>query len=388
MKIEKNDIITVRQRFEKIQNENDFVTILNDVNQIIYEGMEVKLISLSRLKYYANIEKCKNRYSTFEIKKKSGGVRVIQAPKKGLKSILKTLNFVLPCVYEPHNAAMGFVLDKSIVDNAKIHCGHRYVYNIDLKDFFHSFDRNRVKIGLMSQPFNLSGDKEPIAFLIACLVTHVLDVEGEKRVVLPQGSPASPTITNILCKKLDQRLSGLAKRFGTTYSRYADDITFSSYHSIFNDVEFQKELRRIIEEDQHLEINPNKTRLQKNGFKQEVTGLTVNEKVNVNKRYVKQIRMWLYYWEKYGYEKAQQIFTRDYILDKGHVKKHKPRIENVLDGKLEFLKMVKGETDSTFLALKRRLDNLTYSNSGLPYILQVWEKEGIDKAIELSNKIF
>lgn len=67
-------------------------------------------------------------------------------------------------------------------------------------------------------------------------------------------------------------------------------------------------------------INTEKTRLQKSCYRQEATGLIVNDKVNVRRRYVKQIRMWLYYWEKYGYEKAEQIFKRDYIADKGHVK--------------------------------------------------------------------
>ena len=78
-------------------------------------------------------------------------------------------------------------------------------------------------------------------------------------------------------------------------------------------IEFQSELTRIIEEDQQLKINPSKTRLQKTGFRQEATGLVVNEKVNVRRKYIKQLRMWLYYWEKYGTKKAEQIFIKDYI---------------------------------------------------------------------------
>jgi len=74
---------------------------------------------------------------------------------------------------------------------------------------------------------------------------------------------------------------------------------------------------------------------------------------------VKQIRMWLYYWEKYGYEKAEQIFKRDYIADKGHVKNINAHLVNVLDGKLEFLKMVKGIEDGTYKGLKERFDKLT-----------------------------
>ncbi len=126
--------------------------------------------------------------------------------------------------------------------------------------------------------------------------------------------------------------------------------------------------------------------MQKQGFKQEVTGLIVNEKVNVTQRYIKQIRMWLYYWEKYGYEKAQLIFIRDYDFDKGHVKKGAPKIENVLEGKLEFLRMVKGTEDSTYQSLKKRLDKLTFKTSNLANLIDVWEKEGIEKAMELFPK--
>jgi len=125
--------------------------------------------------------------------------------------------------------------------------------------------------------------------------------------------------------------------------------------------------------------------LQKSAHRQEVTGLIVNDKVNVRKRYIKQIRMWLYYWEKYGYEKAQQIFIKDYIADKGHVKKGKPNLVNVLDGKLEFLKMVKGFQDATYLKLKQRFDSLSEKNSPLNEVLDIWEQEGIEKAIEIFN---
>lgn len=357
MKINEEHITEIKQRFSKIENKEDLLSILNDARKIIY-GEDCEPFKINQLTFYVDPTKCSKRYLTFIVKKKSGGERQINSPVKGLKSILRALNFVLQCCYEPHKAANGFVLNKSIVTNAKLHLGKNYVYNIDLKDFFHSFDRNRVKIALMMEPFNLKGDKEPLAFLIASLTTHPLELNGEKKIVLPQGSPTSPTLTNILCVRLDRRLNGLAKKVGASYSRYADDITFSSSKSVFNSESFQKELHRIIEDDQLLLINPKKTRLQKKGYRQEVTGLTVNEKVNVQKRYVKQIRMWIYYWEKYGYLRAQQIFTNDYRKDKGHVMKGKPNLVNVLSGKLDFLKMVKGETDGTNAKLKERFDKL------------------------------
>lgn len=392
MKIEQTHIDQIRKQFAELQSKEDLVKLLSDAKNTLY-GEECKPVQLKSLTYYANPEICKKRYLTFTIKKKSGADRTIHAPVKGLKSILRSLNFVLQCIYEPHQAATGFVLDKSIVDNAKKHVGHPYVLNLDLKDFFHTFDRNRVKMGFIYEPFNLNGEKEPLAFLLASLCTHPFEIDGDVKTVLPQGSPTSPTLTNILCKKLDRRLNGLANRFGATYTRYADDITFSSPHNIYNDEEFNKELNRIIEEDQKLEINPKKTRLQKAGYRQEVTGLIVNDKVNVRKRYLKQIRMWLYYWEKYGYEKAEQIFKRDYIADKSHVKNMNSHLVNVLDGKLEFLKMVKGIEDGTYKGLNERFDELTNIKESiaikkidLDSVLNVLETKGLEDALNLFER--
>lgn len=394
MNLEPTHIDQIRKQFAELHCKEDLVKLLSDAKNMLY-GEECKPIQLKSLTYYANPKLCKKRYQTFTIKKKSGADRTINAPIKGLKSILRSLNFVLQCVYEPHEAATGFVIGKSIVDNAKKHVGHHYVLNMDLTDFFHSFDRKWVKYGFSYEPFNLNGskEKEEIAFLLASLCTHPFEIDGEKKTVLPQGSPTSPTLTNILCNKLDRRLTGLANRFGVTYTRYADDITFSSPHNIYRDEAFNKELKRIIEEDQKLVINPKKTRLQKAGYSQEVTGLIVNDKVNVRRRYVKQIRMWLYYWEKYGYEKAEQIFKRDYIADKGHVKNNNAHLVNVLDGKLEFLKMVKGTEDGTYKGLKERFDKLTelketkdQSKIDLNSVLNTLVNQGLNKAMSLYSR--
>ena len=385
MKIEETHISLIKKLFAEMQSKEDLVNLLSEAKNMLY-GEECEPVQLKLLTYFSNPKICKKRYQTFSIKKKSGSDRIINAPVIGLKSILRPLNFILQCIYEPQQAATGFVLNKSIVDNASMHIGHNYVFNIDMKDFFHSFDRNRVKMAFMYEPFNLGKEREPLAFLLASLCTHPFEIDGEIKTVLPQGSPTSPTLTNILCKNLDRRLTGLSKRFGATYTRYADDITFSSNHNIYNDEIFNKELKRIIE-GQGLSINHKKTRLQKAGYKQEVTGLIVNEKTNVRRKYVKQIRMWLYLWEKYGYKKAEQIFLQDYIADKGNITNKKVHLINVLDGKLEFLKMVKGEDNSTYLKLKVRFDKLTSTKSPLKNVLDSWENDGIDKAIEVFNNI-
>lgn len=382
MKLDQQHIDHIKTKFKGLKSKEQLLTILNEVNHILY-GKECTLLLLKRLSYYSNPKLSKKRYTSFTIAKKSGGKRTIHAPVNGLKHILKPLKTILNVVAEPHFKATGFVPGKSIVDNAKQHVGNHYVYNMDIQDFFHSFDRNQVKLGFMRAPFNLRGEMEPVAFLLASLCTHPFEIDGQEKTVLPQGAPTSPTITNILCVNLDRRLHGLAKRFNITYSRYADDITFSSQTNVFKNEEFLKELHRIITEDQKLVINENKTRLQQAGYRQEVTGLTVNSKVNVNTRYIKQLRMWLYYWETYGYAKAETIFKKDYVADKGHVKKGTPSFENVLMGKLEYLKMVKGEQDGTYKKLRQRFIELQQHDSEIEKILKLWERDGIDRAIEL-----
>jgi len=370
MKLEQAHIDLIRTAFEKMQSREDLLHVLNEVKPLVY-GDKAVPFELQQLTWYVNPKLGRKRYAEFKIKKKSGKERSIHAPVKGLKSLQKTLSLVLQCVFEPHNAAMGFVRDKSIVDNAKLHAGSIYVYNIDLKDFFPSVDQARVWKCIQLKPFNLNGDRQALANVIASLCCTEMEVErknetGEwekvKRNVLPQGAPTSPVITNIVCQKLDYLLSGVAKRFGLKYSRYADDISFSSMHNVYQpESEFLKELHRIIAE-QNFHIKESKTRLQKDGYRKEVTGLLVNEKPNVQQRYIKQLRMWLYYWERYGYERASGFFLQQYIADKGHVRNGKPDMANVISGKLDYLKMVKGADNKLYLKLKSRFDAITLIN--------------------------
>ena len=514
MKPEQAHIDQIRIAFENMQSNDDLLQLLNEAKPLIY-GDKAIPFKFKQLTWYANPKLNTKRYSEFKIKKKSGADRRIHAPVAGLKAIQKTLSFILQCVFEPHKAAMGFVRGKSIVDNARLHEGSNYVYNIDLKDFFPSIDQARVWKCLQLRPFNLniennqelqkadenatcnvvklvehntypkesnkvlaffydgiylksgkkklmlkagdyieykivvdhvskrkgsiflyeeksqydqikelarnSSEKENsdfqktlfsmllhlvcthsikasikncrsnIANIIAALCCTEMDVNrkneaGEwvtiKRNVLPQGAPTSPVITNIVCQRLDFLLNGVAKRFGLKFSRYADDITFSSMHNVYQPgSEFLNELHRIIAE-QGFHIKESKTRLQKDGHRKEVTGLLINEKANVQKRYIKQLRMWLYYWERYGYERAYTFFFQQYMADKGNIVKGKPDMANVIGGKLDFLKMVKGPENQLYLKLKGRFEVLTSKGESISGILEIWEREGIEKAME------
>lgn len=497
MELTEAHIKNIREAFLNIETREHLLALLNYAKPFVY-GKDTIPFALKQLTYYSRNNTVKY-YKKFKIKKKSGGERTITAPVRGLKAIQKTLSLVLQCVFEPHPAATGFVKDKSIVDNAKVHVGNRYVYNIDLKDFFQSIDQARVWKCLQLKPFFLNDEfptelKNPdrthihlrkfttnqgeniyykikgstISFIndkngdykrfkkrifdqieilkedetlaeslrsletdvffsqevlplivkkyieteanlkeikfinnfsridLASFISNICcteitverkDNDGNwieiKKNVLPQGAPTSPLLSNVVCQRLDYLLTAVARRFGLKYSRYADDITFSALHNVFQkDGAFLKEMERVII-DQGFTIKPSKTRLQVDGMQKVVTGLVVNDKVNVKKRYVKQLRMWLHYWETYGYFKAERIFKSDYFKDKGHVKTGEPNLSNVLDGKLNYLQMVKGADDSTYVKLKERFDKLN-ENTEVNEILQIWEEQGIEKAIAAS----
>lgn len=347
-----------KERIIETLNTHDCKTalliLLNDAKQE-YLGDKVYPFELRQITFYSNPASDVKRYKDFEIPKKSGGTRKISAPVEGLKIILKCMNMILQEIYEPSKYAMGFTKNRSVVDNAKRHINQNYVFNIDLKDFFPSITRARICARLKVKPFELSDD---IARMISGLCTmKVTDGENIKY-VLPQGAPTSPTITNIICDKLDHKLAGLAKRFGLNYSRYADDITFSSSHNVYQEEsDFRKELQRIVT-DEGFVINDKKTRLQKRGGRQEVTGVIVCEKANVTKKYVKEIRNLLYIWERYGYDEAVKSFHPRYKAEKGYTKKGNPNLDAVLGGKLLYLKMVKGENDSVYKRLQGKYDSL------------------------------
>lgn len=359
--MDKNSIAKATQQLE---TKEDLLRLLNQIKQdeMTECGMSDKFypFTIKHLNYYCNPNNSFHRYKQFKIKKKSGDFRLITAPRnQSFMLILRYVNEIFKAVYTPSDYAMGFTEGRSVVTNANMHKGHNYILNIDLKDFFPSIHQARVWKRLQLKPLFF---KQPIANILAGLCSMKEKAEdGSIRYVLPQGAPTSPVITNMICDNLDRRLAGLAKRFGVVYSRYADDITFSSMHNVYNTSgEFRKELKRIVE-GQGFTMNEAKTRLQKLGSRQEVTGIIVSDKLNVSQKYVRDIRNILYIWRKYGYDTAFNKFFPKYKEAKGHVKKGNPDMVNVLDGKLMYLKMVKGEDDSVCKRLRSQFDELCNS---------------------------
>ena len=196
-------------------------------------------------------------YTSFPIPKKSGGTRTISAPSSQIKTLqYKLLPFLEAC-FIPHSHSYGFIEKKGIFKNADIHKNSHLVLNIDLKDFFATINFGRVRGLFMSKPFNFPPELATVIANIACNNNQ-----------LPQGGVTSPIISNMIARKLDNELHSLAKEKYCNYTRYVDDITFSTSRksmplikSSDNGILLQKHLNSIIECKGFL-LNDKNTRLE------------------------------------------------------------------------------------------------------------------------------
>ena len=242
-----------------------------------------------------------NQYTSFTIPKRSGGTRTIFAPSKALKSLQSKLsNLLLDCVdeinelkqrddntYKP-TLSHGFVRDRSILTNAMMHLNQKNVLNIDLKDFFDSFNFGRVR------GFFIKNSHFELAPHIATVIAQIACYDNK----LPQGSPCSPVITNLITHSLDINLASLARKHSCIYSRYADDLTFSTRESVFPAQIMRQEGGEFIAGEKLIYeirragffINEEKTRIQYKDSRQDVTGLIVNQKPNVKKEYWRTVK--------------------------------------------------------------------------------------------------
>lgn len=266
-------------RFNEIQSRNQLADFLD--------------IQRKTLTYVLFEAKVDSFYSSFDIPKKDGSPRHIFAPSGPLKMIQRKLADAL---YEYQkqirgeenikaNISHAFEKNKSIISNAKIHKNKRFVFCIDLNDFFNMFHFGRV-LGYFSSNRYFKLPKE-----VAVTISQVACYKG----VLPQGAPSSPIITNLICQTLDMHVLKIAKKYKLDYTRYADDLTFSTNKNDFldNKDDFFKDLKKEIQKS-GFSINDSKTRLIYHDSRQIVTGLVVNQKINVPRAFYKSTRAMLH----------------------------------------------------------------------------------------------
>jgi retron-type reverse transcriptase len=292
-------------------------------------AMEIKLGTLRWLSFHRRGAALVH-YHRYQIPKRSGGQRLISAPKPQLarcqRWVLEEILSRLPVT----DLAHGFVRQRSIVSNAAAHVGRAVVVNVDLTDFFPSVSFRRVK-GLFHKRMGYS---EQVATVLALLTTEPprLPVTytgkrywvalGERR--LPQGACTSPAVTNLVCRRLDHRLDGLARSMKYTYSRYADDLTFSgdatdSIGRLLRGV-------RAVLTDEGFDENRAKTRIMRRGRRQEVTGVVVNDRPTVSRTEIRRLRAILHNCARHGLESQNRS---------GH-----PHFAAYLRGKVAFVTMV------------------------------------------------
>ena len=157
-----------------------------------------------------------------------GGKRTITAPAGYLKGAQKAISVLLSLLYSAPEMVNGFTAGRSVETNAEAHMGKNYVFNTDLKDFFPSITARMVRHALEDL-----GVKPEVARYISVLCTITTEGDDLPEDVLPQGSPASPVLSNIVCRNMDRHIDWLARKYGVTYTRYADDMTMSSMHSVY-----------------------------------------------------------------------------------------------------------------------------------------------------------
>lgn len=272
--------------------------------QDLAQAMGLSLPELRFLAFDRRVSRI-SHYRRFAMPKKTGGERIISAPMPRLK---RSQYWVLDNVLARapvHPAAHGFLKGRSIVSNAAPHVGRAVVINVDLKDFFPSIGMRRV-----AGVFGQLGYSKQVATTLALLCTEAateqVDVDGETffvahgERVLPQGAPTSPALTNILCRRLDARLQGAAAKLGFTYTRYADDLTFSGPEQTRTLAgKLLWRVRQIVA-DEGFTPHPDKQHVMRDSQRQSVTGIVVNEKATVERDTLRRFRATLFQVEKDG----------------------------------------------------------------------------------------
>ena len=285
-----------------------------------------------------------SHYVHFEIPKRSGGRRIISAPKPKLARVQQWLlsHIVERLPKEPE--AHGFVAGRSVVTNARGHVGRKMVFNLDLDSFFPSITFPRIR-----GQFQSIGYSPSVSTVLALLCTECPRIKmGYDGVVyevavgdraLPQGACTSPGLSNAIAARLDRRLRGLSRKAGWHYSRYADDLTFST-DSPDTLAGFWASVRHVVQ-DEGFRLNRKKARIQRSGRRQSVTGIIVNDRLGLPRTEVRRLRAIVHNAEKTGL--AAQNREDD------------PKFEAKLMGKIAYLSMVDPDKGRPLLERLQRL---------------------------------
>lgn len=256
-----------------------------------------------------------SHYARFEIPKRAGGQRLISAPKPFLRAAQQwvRVNILAPLPVGPSAAA--FRPGLSIVDNARRHAGKKCLIRMDLTSFFESVTFPRVRGFFESLGYN-PGVSTVLSLICTDAPRARVTLHGETHYViigersLPQGGCTSPDLCNLITTRLDARLEGLARKFGYEYSRYADDLVFSTDDELTSASTVISAVTRICK-DEGFEVNRQKTRTMRTPNRQLVTGLLVNDGVRLTRKDLRRIRAFLHHCETRGMETVSAEIGKD-----------------------------------------------------------------------------
>lgn len=238
-------------------------------------------------------------YREFTVPKKSGGRRIINEPLPDLKTVQSWILHNILVKYRCSKYAKAYLPKKSIRDNARFHCRQKYIVNLDIVDFFPSTKKRTVYKTLAHRGYTKG---------ITLLLTNLCTLRG----ALPQGAPTSPYLSNLCFLDLDEQISDYCKKNSWMYTRYADDMSFSgsgNIHSLIKTVS-------CLVYQQGYKLNSKKTRVSGRGARQQVTGVVVNEKMQVTRSVRRRIRQEMHYITTYGLNshlEHQQITNKYYV---------------------------------------------------------------------------
>ena len=251
----------------------------------IYDTRQLSaFLTINRKKLFDLVKNIDKHYSTYELKKKNGNTRIIHAPDKELTSVQHQIQRRFLIYFTPSAHAMAYVRKRTIADNAAPHVGTRYLLKLDITNFFGSIRFDQV--------YGAAFHTKYFPKQIGVMLTKLCCLNN----VLPQGAPTSPILSNIVMRNFDYNMGRWCKARQIAYTRYCDDLTFSSDKPLFHVYEKVKSMLAPM----GFELNQNKTLFLTNASRQSVTGLTVNQKVTVSKDYKRSLRQEIYYSLKFG----------------------------------------------------------------------------------------
>ena len=274
---------------------NDFLLSLNLVNTTDIKMVKKILYNISN-----NIDA---NYDELIIRKKNGKPRFIHEPSSELKIIQK--NILKNILEDMKLSRYSYAYKKgcSLKDNVIQHVNKNVVVKLDIKNFFDSITFDKV----YKTCFNETLYPESLGILLTNLCVY-----NNK---LPQGAPTSGYISNLVMRNFDETIGYYCDENNISYSRYCDDMTFSGNFNVNKLILYVKDLLK----EKNFKLNERKTRIIKKNNRQQITGIVVNEKINICKKYKRKIRQEIYYIYKYGltnhllrinYEKKE----KDYLL--------------------------------------------------------------------------